>query len=133
MLLADQTMAPDLPNLVVIEGGPRSIKRFKRLMLRRIDWNSKVKHKKPASSDMQDDIPMTSADHAENGKEDEDDDQDDKIKSSKDRRCHLIWEGIQKKKSFEKWRIVEIRSENEARRLLSDKSCDQFWNMAMTF
>jgi len=30
-----------------------------------------------------------------------DNDEDDKIKVSKDRRCHLIWEGIQKKKSFE--------------------------------
>ena len=42
-LIADQTMAPDLPNLVVVEGGPRVIKKFKRLMLRRIDWNSKSK------------------------------------------------------------------------------------------
>jgi U4/U6 small nuclear ribonucleoprotein PRP3 len=50
--------------------------------------------------------------------------EDDKIKSSKDRKCHLIWEGVQKKKSFEKWRIVEIRSENEARRLLGEKNCD---------
>ncbi len=48
ILMADQTMAPDLPNLVIVEGGPRAIKRFKRLMLRRIDWNSKAKHKKPA-------------------------------------------------------------------------------------
>jgi U4/U6 small nuclear ribonucleoprotein PRP3 len=72
MLLADQTMAPDLPNLVVVEGGPRAIKRFKRLMLRRIDWNSKAKHKKPAAD--QEDTPMTSADQAENGKEEEDDD-----------------------------------------------------------
>lgn len=45
-LIADQTMAPDLPNLVIVEGGPRAIKRFKRLMLRRIDWNSKSKSKK---------------------------------------------------------------------------------------
>ena len=46
MLIADQTMAPDLPNLVLVEGGPRAIIRFKRLMLRRIDWNSKAKKNK---------------------------------------------------------------------------------------
>lgn len=45
-LIADQTMAPDLPNLVIVEGGPRAIKKFKRLMLRRVDWNSKAKSKK---------------------------------------------------------------------------------------
>ena len=34
---------------------------------------------------------------------------------------------------FEKWRIVEVRSENEAKRLLGEKNCDQFWNMARTY
>jgi hypothetical protein len=43
-------MAPDLPNLVIIEGGPRAIKKFKRLMLRRIDWNSKAKSRKPLTT-----------------------------------------------------------------------------------
>ena len=132
LLIADQTMAPDLPNLVLVEGGPRSIKRFKKLMLRRIDWNSKAKNKKPAATEGEDQ-EMASAEQPENTKEEEDDDKEDEIKSSKDRKCHLIWEGVQKKKSFEKWRIVEIRSENEARRLLGEKSCDQFWNMAITF
>lgn len=26
-----------------------------------------------------------------------------------------------------------MRSENEAKRLLTEKSCEQFWNMAITF
>lgn len=43
-LIADYNMAPsDLPNLVLIEGGPRAIKKYKRLMLRRIKWNEKSK------------------------------------------------------------------------------------------
>jgi U4/U6 small nuclear ribonucleoprotein PRP3 len=131
LLIADQTMAPDLPNLVLVEGGPRAIKRFKRLMLRRIDWNSKTKHKIPAAENSEDHPMNSTEDQQETIKEE--DDEDDKIKSSKDRKCHLIWEGVHKKKSFEKWRIVEIRSENEARRLLGEKNCDQFWNMALTF
>lgn len=28
---------------------------------------------------------------------------------------------------------MDVRSENEAKRLLSEKGCDQFWNMAITF
>jgi len=44
--IADYNMAPaDLPNLVLIEGGPRAIKKYKRLMLRRIKWNEKSKKK----------------------------------------------------------------------------------------
>lgn len=44
--IADLAMAPaDLPNMVLIEGGPRAIKKYKRLMLRRINWNEKSKKK----------------------------------------------------------------------------------------
>ena len=121
-LIADQTMAPDLPNLVIVEGGPRAIKKFKRLMLRRIDWNSKSKQKKADDEEV-----------AQVETEKEEDEEDDGIKTSKDRKCFLIWEGSQKKKAFEKWRVVDVRSENEARRLLGEKSCDHFWNMAITF
>lgn len=121
-LIADQTMAPDLPNLVIVEGGPRAIKRFKRLMLRRIDWSFKG---------------AIQAKEGEENKEDDkmevDSDEEDKVKVSKDKKCHLIWEGVQRKKTFEKWRIVDIRSENEAKRLLGDKGCEQFWHMVTTF
>ncbi|TNV80669.1 hypothetical protein FGO68_gene10507 [Halteria grandinella] len=125
-LIADQTMAPDLPNLVIVEGGPRAIKRFKRLMLRRIDWNSKSKSKKVEGEEGNEEVK-------EEPPVDDQEEDEDKIKNSKDRKCFLIWEGVQKKKTFERWRIVDVRSENEAKRLLNDKGCEQFWNMAITF
>lgn len=43
---------------------------------------------------------------------------------SSDKRCYLVWEGINKKKMFEKWRVVDVRSENEAKRLLAEKGCE---------
>lgn len=46
------------------------------------------------------------------------------MKISKDRKCFLIWEGLQKKKVFEKWRVVDVRSEKEAKRLLGEKNCE---------
>ena len=83
-LIADQTMAPDLPNLVIVEGGPRAIIRFKRLMLRRIDWNSKSKIKKIVAEDVEEQkdevMPVEEA-------------ADDKAMASKDKKCFLIWEG----------------------------------------
>lgn len=39
-------MAPDLPNMVLVEGGPKAIKKYKKLMLRRIKWNDLSKHRK---------------------------------------------------------------------------------------
>lgn len=41
-LVADQNTVPDLPNLVIVEGGPRAIKKYKTLMLRRIKWDEKL-------------------------------------------------------------------------------------------
>lgn len=38
-----------------------------------------------------------------------------------------------KKRLFEKWKIAEIRSENEARKLLSDKSIEHFWNLVIAY
>ena len=58
---------------------------------------------------------------------------EDEIKESKDKKCFLIWEGNVKKKQFDKWRVVDIRSENEAKRLLAEKGCEHFWNMINTF
>ena len=95
-LIADQHIAPDLPHLVMVEGGPTAIKRYKKLMLRRIPW-SKTEEKG-------------------------DDDEDlEAVKASRDGQCMLVWEGIVKKKSFERWKVVDIRSEHEAKRILGER------------
>lgn len=57
----------------------------------------------------------------------------DEVKESLDRKCFLVWEGVVKKKNFERWRIVDIRSENEARRLLAEKGCEHYWSMVANF
>lgn len=112
-------MAPDLPNMVLVEGGPRAIKKYKRLMLRRIQWNEKSKHKKHQGDNEEIKI--------------EENFDELNIKESRDRNCFLVWEGIVKKRTFEKWRVVDVRSENEAKRLLGEKGCEHYWNMITTF
>ena len=62
-----------------------------------------------------------------------DDPENDTIKVSKDKLCHLVWEGLLKKKTFERWRVVDIRSENEAKRLLGDRGCEHYWNMVVSY
>jgi len=57
----------------------------------------------------------------------------DNIKESLDKKCFLVWEGIVKKKNFERWRVVDIRSEGEAKRLLGEKGCEHYWNMVVNF
>jgi hypothetical protein len=58
---------------------------------------------------------------------------DEGVKESLDRKCSLVWEGPVKKKSFEKWRVYDIRSENEVKRVLSEKGCENYWNLVNTF
>lgn len=47
--------------MVLVEGGPTAIKKYKRLLLRRIDWNQKTKprsdeEKKEKSNEEEEDI-----------------------------------------------------------------------------
>jgi len=45
----------------------------------------------------------------------------DSVKESTCGQCVLVWEGSGKKKAFEKWRVLDVRTEHEARRILSEK------------
>ena len=38
----NKSYGSNLPNLLLVEGGPLAIKKYKNLMLRRIKWNKKV-------------------------------------------------------------------------------------------
>ena len=52
--MVDKRLAPHLNNVVLVEGGVRVIKKYKRLMMRRIKWSEQVKdddNKKDEGSD----------------------------------------------------------------------------------
>ena len=50
------------------------------------------------------------------------------VKESLDRVCYLVWQGVKEKRVFDKWKTVNIKSENEARKLLGDKGMEHLWN-----
>ena len=55
------------------------------------------------------------------------------LKESVCGQCVLVWEGIAKKKSFEKWRVIDIRTDHEARRILSEKGQEHVWNLVVSY
>ena len=110
-LIADHHIAPDLPHMVMVEGGPTAIRRYKKLMLRRINWTSSS---------------MAAQDNS-------DGEDVDMMKESTCGQCLLVWEGIAKKKSFEKWRVADVRTEHEARRILAEKGQEHVWNMVANY
>ena len=116
MLMIDKKLAPHLHNVVLVEGGARVIKKYKRLMLRRINW-----------------VPAP-ADEDQKLNEDHDETYEDEAKESADKKCHLIWEGATNQPVFDRFRaIYDIRTDGEGRKVFSEKNQEHFWNSAINF
>ncbi|KAG0168646.1 hypothetical protein DFQ28_011666, partial [Apophysomyces sp. BC1034] len=99
-------------NIVIVEGGPKGIKAYKKLMLRRIDWNDMPPPKNASTDDSSMDI-----DHTQNDGQEEN-------------RCFLVWEGQVKNKAFRKFTWRTFASEKMARDELSKWHVEQYWDAA---
>ncbi|XAR72069.1 hypothetical protein NMG60_11018569, partial [Bertholletia excelsa] len=95
-------------SVVVVEGGNKAIKRYGKLMLRRIDWASAVKNE-------------------EEGEEDGDD--EDKPVN----KCLLVWQGSVAKATFNRFSVHECRTEAAARKVFSDAGVPHYWDLAVNF
>nr|XP_043610016.1 protein RDM16-like isoform X2 [Erigeron canadensis] len=91
--------------VVVVEGGTKSIKRYQKLMLKRINWAAAVKD------------------------EDEDEVDDEKPKN----KCVLVWQGSVAKPSFHRFLVHECRTENAARKIFSDAGVGHYWDLSVNF
>ncbi|KAH6762647.1 Pre-mRNA-splicing factor 3 [Perilla frutescens var. hirtella] len=94
-------------SVVVVEGVPKSVKRYGNVMLRRIDWTAAVE-KEDA--------------------EEEDDDEEKPIN-----KCVLVWKGSVAKPSFSRFIVQECRSESAARKFFSDHGVPHYWDLAVNF
>ncbi|KAK3034454.1 hypothetical protein RJ639_034691 [Escallonia herrerae] len=92
-------------SVVVVEGGSKSIKRYGKLMLNRINWAAAVKD------------------------EDGDEDENDKPVN----RCVLVWQGNVARPSFNRFSVHECRTEAAARRVFSDAGVGHYWDLALNF
>ncbi|KAM9487837.1 U4/U6 small nuclear ribonucleoprotein Prp3 [Clarias gariepinus] len=94
-------------NIVVVEGGPKSQKKFKRLMLNRIKW-------KELSS-----------------KRDDPDNSDDEG-SKKHNKCTLVWEGTAMERSFGDMKFKQCPTENMAREHFKKHGAEHYWDLALS-
>ncbi|KAM6910658.1 U4/U6 small nuclear ribonucleoprotein Prp3 [Xenentodon cancila] len=92
-------------NLVVVEGGPKSQKKFKRLMMHRIKWEE------------------------HNSKRDDPDGDDDTKRNNK---CWLIWEGTAKERSFGEMKFKQCPTENMAREHFKKHGTEHYWDLALS-
>ncbi|KAB2598167.1 U4/U6 small nuclear ribonucleoprotein Prp3-like [Pyrus ussuriensis x Pyrus communis] len=93
-------------NVVVVEGGSKSIKRYAKVMLRRINWAEAVKE------------------------EEEDDDVEDDKPPNK---CVLVWQGSVARPSFNRFYVHECMTEAAARKIFADAGVAHYWDLAVNF
>jgi len=98
--------------LVLVEGGPRGIERFKKLMLRRVDWNDFTKTEEEGE-------PM------DVGKE--------KPKVERQNYCDLVWEGTVLKAAFKNFQVDAFPSEKDARKFLKLRGVPHYWDACRFF
>eukprot|EP00397_Hematodinium_sp_SG-2012_P020848 GEMP01021505.1.p1 GENE.GEMP01021505.1~~GEMP01021505.1.p1 ORF type:complete len:575 (+),score=142.30 GEMP01021505.1:128-1852(+) len=101
-------ICPGIGNLVVVEGGARAIKRYKKLMMKRIKWRED--RKDDEASDSEED-------------EEQEDNQD----------CVCIWDGVVQNRGFKNWKSLTCKTDNEARKTLQDRGCEHYWDMLHRF
>lgn len=95
----------DSMSVVVVEGGSKSIKRYGKLMLHRINWAAAVV-------------------------KEEDEEEDDERPINK---CQLVWQGSVAKSCFNKFMIQQCRTEAAARKFFADAGVAHYWDLAVNF
>ncbi|KAJ1732170.1 U4/U5/U6 small nuclear ribonucleoprotein prp3 [Coemansia biformis] len=98
--------------LVVVEGSARSIKAYKKLMLRRIDWTASRLEPDAAGAAPADSDPA--ADYAGN-------------------ECNLIWQGDIGARRFTQFRLRTCPTESQAKGWLAGAGCDALWQLAKQY
>jgi len=113
-------------NLVLVEGGPKAILRYKKLMLRRIDWNSFLSQEEAEGEG--------GAEGGETKMETDGAPAPAKAKPAQpttnniNNQCWLLWEGSVLKPAFREFRFEQVFSEKAARKLLKDRRVAQYWD-----
>lgn len=103
-------------NIVIVEGGPKAIKAYKKLMLRRIDWNDMPPPKNLEADEAAMDIDQPNPYGLAEGEEN---------------KCFLVWTGQVKSKSFKRFTWRSFESEKMAREELGKWNVENYWDVAM--
>ncbi|XP_002731125.1 U4/U6 small nuclear ribonucleoprotein Prp3 [Saccoglossus kowalevskii] len=94
-------------NVVVVEGGPKQQRKFKRLMLQRIKWNDDKR-----------------------SKDDDDDDDSDDEREKKGNKCCLVWEGMNKNRAFGDIKFKACPTERIAKEQFRNHGVEHYWDLA---
>eukprot|EP00069_Balaena_mysticetus_P017967 bmy_11151T0 len=116
-------------NVVVVEGGPKAQKKFKRLMLHRIKWDEQTSNTKGDGEwGLEHDLAVLSF---------PDDEESDEEAVKKTNKCVLVWEvacacGTAKDRSFGEMKFKQCPTENMAREHFKKHGAEHYWDLALS-
>ncbi len=116
VLLCDEK---NVPTIVIVEGGPKAITKFTKLMLKRIKWN--------ATND-----EIEAEDNASSNDDEDGDDASRREKSSEivgNNFCRLLWNGVVAKRTFTGFKFQECKSKIAIRKVLEAKNVPHYWDI----
>ena len=157
--------------VVVVEGGPKAQKRYRKLLMQRIDWgeahdgaplharrasrrvapacHQSISRAHPTHSRAQPPThpllpcppPLPSPAPPSSSSlflaDDDDDDDDDDDREERRRRagevCKVVWEGQVIRANFKAFRIEPAGKAEVARKLLKERGCEHYWDMAFRY
>ncbi|KAI2611408.1 PRP3-domain-containing protein [Hypoxylon fragiforme] len=105
-------------NLIIAEGGERSIMQYKKLLENRINWTENLASREKDAQN--DGLKQWLKAETENGD----------LKDLAENQCKLIFEGEIKSRAFRKWGSKVCETDSEAREVLSKSKMENFWNLA---
>jgi hypothetical protein len=102
---------------VICEGGPKAIKRYRRLMEVRMKWTG----------------PDDEPDDDEEEEEEELDEDGEKIvhKFNPDNKCELVWQGNATRRLFKGFVFQSCETADQARKVLKTKGIPQYWDQVL--
>ncbi|KAI5954017.1 prp3 [Candida margitis] len=111
-------------NLVIVEGGEKSINHYKKLLMNRIKWNETTTE--GASGEK---LEETGAGAGAGANEDATTEAtaNDHIQENK---CIIIWEGRLSKLNFQKWSFMYSQNDEEAINVLKKFGLENYWRLA---
>lgn len=104
---------------VIVEGGPKAIKKYTRLMLVRMKWKG----------------PDNDDDDEEEEEEEEETNEDGvvvKPKFDKDNKCELVWSGMATKRFFKGFVFQACETSDQARKILRSKGVGHYWDQVLS-
>ena len=118
--LTGMTILHPRMNLVIVEGGEWALKKYKHLMLNRIQWGENATTISMNEGKSNQPEPGWLKGEDENGQ----------LKDLSFNTCSLVWEGEERQRAFKRWTSRVCETDGEAKEVLQRNKMENMWTLA---